>query len=379
MINTVKKKWIYILAASVAVVIVAVLITLQQLNKPDKIIEALDEAVEKENPELLSELLVPDDKDVEVSSASVKSLIDYLKKNNNSYQVIKDGLYDQIEKDDFSATSQQISLIQDGKKWGFYPDYKLYVNSGFIKVSGQNDGDEVELKIEGLKDPIKKDDDGVYGPILPGNHNILLTINNELGTITDERQTDVWGSDQVSLIVDTNKMVKEDENIQRDIMEALDTFNNDMSKFTTSEFDLSTFTNVSGTLDSDQILLTNEFDLVKDYIDEIHSQYEGAIVNLDEFDISYFNGEWSAEISALVSYNEKIKFTDTDKFEDVSFESVRNYALYYDEDENKWLIYDFVDMQATGSEDKDWDNTQDMMIDDPPVLKWDRDGKGTSI
>jgi len=378
-INTVKKKWIYILAASVAVVIVAVLITLQQLNKPDKIIEALDEAVEKENPELLSELLVPDDKDVEVSSASVKSLIDYLKKNNNSYQVIKDGLYDQIEKDDFSATSQQISLIQDGKKWGFYPDYKLYVNSGFIKVSGQNDGDEVELKIEGLKDPIKKDDDGVYGPILPGNHNILLTINNELGTITDERQTDVWGSDQVSLIVDTNKMVKEDENIQRDIMEALDTFNNDMSKFTTSEFDLSTFTNVSGTLDSDQILLTNEFDLVKDYIDEIHSQYEGAIVNLDEFDISYFNGEWSAEISALVSYNEKIKFTDTDKFEDVSFESVRNYALYYDEDENKWLIYDFVDMQATGSEDKDWDNTQDMMIDDPPVLKWDRDGKGTSI
>lgn len=206
-----------------------------------------------------------------------------------------------------------------------------------------------------------------------------ITIQNDLGILTDEHETDVWGSDQVSVILDTNKLVEEDEEIQKEIMQAVDIFNNDMSAFSTSEFDLEAFTNLSGTLDDDQLMLTSEFELVREYIDEIHSQYEGAIVNLDALAINYFDKDWTAEVDAYVSYDEKIKFSDIDEFEDVSFEAIRSYYLYYDPEDAAWLIQDFLDREAERSEADEWEHSQEMLLDDPPVLKWDKDGSGTSI
>lgn len=335
--------------------------------------------MQEEDPELLSEIIVPDDQDAEVSTVTIQALINYLKKNNNSFQVIKDAMYDQIEKDDYSVTSQQVSLIQEGKKWGLFPDYKLYVRTSTLKVSGQNDGDDVELSIKGLDQPLQKDEDGVYGPLLPGIYELLVSVKNDLTTITEEKQVDAWRNNQVSVIVDTNKLMEQDENIQKEIMQALDIFNNDLSKFTTSEFDLAAFSNVSGTYDEDQVLFTSEFEVMREFIDEIQSQYKGAIVNLDTLDIGYFNGEWTAEITAFVSYDEKVKVSGIDEFEDFSFDAIRDYSLVYDSEEATWLIYDVMDSEADGSEPDEWENTEDMMLDDPPVLKWNKEGSGTSI
>lgn len=374
-----KSKWLYIGAAAAIGIILIVVITMQQMNKPEKVLETLEEAVQEDNPELLVDLIVPDEQSAEVSAASVQPLITYLGENNNSLQVIKDSLYDQIDKSDYSTTSQQISLIQDESQWGIFPNYKLYVKTGAIKLSGINEGDQVELTIEALKNPIEQDEEAVYGPILPGEYEVLVTIQNELGILTDELPTDVWGNDQISIILDTNKLVEEDEGVQKEIMQALDIFNHDVSAFSTSEFDLTAFTNVSGYLDEEQLFLTNEFELVKDYLDEIHSQYEGAIVNLDTLAISYFDNDWTAEIDAYVSYNEQIKFSDMDEFEDVSFEAVRSYALSYDEESAAWLIQDFFDREAERSEVDQWEHTQEMMMEDPPVLKWNKEGSGTSI
>jgi hypothetical protein len=377
--DAVKSKWLYIGAAAAIGIILIVVITMQQMNKPEKVLETLEEAVQEDNPELLVDLIVPDEQSAEVSAASVQPLITYLGENNNSLQVIKDSLYDQIDKSDYSTTSQQISLIQDESQWGIFPNYKLYVKTGAIKLSGINEGDQVELTIEALKNPIEQDEEAVYGPILPGEYEVLVTIQNELGILTDELPTDVWGNDQISIILDTNKLVEEDEGVQKEIMQALDIFNHDVSAFSTSEFDLTAFTNVSGYLDEEQLFLTNEFELVKDYLDEIHSQYEGAIVNLDTLAISYFDNDWTAEIDAYVSYNEQIKFSDMDEFEDVSFEAVRSYALSYDEESAAWLIQDFFDREAERSEVDQWEHTQEMMMEDPPVLKWNKEGSGTSI
>jgi len=377
--DAVKSKWLYIGAAAAIGIILIVVITIQQMNKPEKVLETLEEAVQEDNPELLVDLIVPSEASAEVSAASVQPLITYLGENNNSLQVIKDSLYDQIDKSDYSTTNQQISLIQDESQWGIFPNYKLYVKTGAIKLSGINEGDQVELTIEALENPIEQHEEAVYGPILPGEHEVLVTIQNELGILTDELPTDVWGNDQISIILDTNKLVEEDEGVQKEIMQALDIFNHDMSAFSTSEFDLTAFTNVSGYLDEEQLFLTSEFELVKDYLDEIHSQYKGAIVNLDTLAISYFDNDWTAEIDAYVSYNEQIKFSDMDEFEDVSFEAVRSYALSYDEESAAWLIQDFFDREAERSEVDQWEHTQEMMMEDPPVLKWNKEGSGTSI
>ena len=71
-------------------------------------------------------------------------------------------------------------------------------------------------------------------------------------------------------------------------------------------------------------------------------------MNLDELDINYFNNQWTAEISALVSYNEKVKFEEEDKFGDTSFEAVRTYSLFYDADKEQSLTTDFKDTIVNG-------------------------------
>lgn len=71
-------------------------------------------------------------------------------------------------------------------------------------------------------------------------------------------------------------------------------------------------------------------------------------------DIHYFNGEWTADITAYISYDIKVKLTDIDQFEDASFDAIRNYTLYYDNEQSAWLIYDVVDREAIGSEADEW-------------------------
>jgi len=45
-----------------------------------------------------------------------------------------------------------------------------------------------------------------------------------------------------------------------------------------------------------------------------------------------------------------VKFEGEDKFGDTSFEAGRTYSLFYDADKEQWLISDFKDTKANGSE-----------------------------
>ncbi len=62
------------------------------------------------------------------------------------------------------------------------------------------------------------------------------------------------------------------------------------------------FHNSTETMKKDSSVIEDEFELVKEYIDHLSSQYLGAVVNLDEFEAYYFKDQWSAEVKASVSY-----------------------------------------------------------------------------
>jgi len=373
------KRMAFIVTAIVVVLLVGTHVFLLQMTSPDKIVNVFVKAVEKNQPELLNEIVIADSKEAEVSKESLTALTGYLQKNHNSYQVAKESLTTQIERKDFGTTNSQISLTTDGKKWGIYPVYKLKVKTGNVKVSGQNEDDEIQIQFKTLDHPVNRQEEGTFGPVVPGIHDVVVTIKNALGTVLEERQIEVWGTNDISVIVDPNKLIMEDEKTQKEILVALDTFNHDYSKFTTSEFTLSSFSNISEEIDAEQLFVENEFALIKEYIDEIQSQYLGAIVNLDELEINYFNGNWSAEIAALVSYKEKIKFRDYEKFDDASFKAIRNYTLTYDAAKKTWLITGFTDTTAQGSEADNWKNKQDISIQDPPLLKWNRTSEETNL
>lgn len=356
------KKIILLIALSVVSVIilgVGIVFFVSQLNNPEKIVAQFETAIEEEKPDMLKDLIVADKSEAVVDDQSTAALVAYLKENSHSYQAIKESLHKQLEKKDYTKTNQPISLIT-GEKKGLTKDYQLLVKTASIQVSGQHEDDTVNFNIDKSKLDFEENADGVYGPFLPGTYSIVLTVKNDLGDFTETKKVDVWGNDVITYIVDTKSLVKQDEKIKNDIVAAVDTFNYDMSVFETTEFNLESFTNLYATAEEmaySQDIVNSAYMEAADYIEEFHSKYDGAVLNLDDFAVNYFDGKWSAEVTAYVTYTRKLKLIDYPEFEDISSDLLRDLYLIYNKDEKKWMIEDFIETDRNTDEYKDWKET----------------------
>ncbi|MEK4027165.1 MULTISPECIES: hypothetical protein [Bacillaceae] len=375
-----KKSLIIIPAVILLLVIGGLFFALKQATAPEKAVETLKKAVANDDPALLQDMIVPDNKQASVNKTSVQALITYLKENSSSYDVIKEGLDEQIQEDDYTTTTQQVTLTEDGKKWGMFPQYKLKVKTAAIKVTGQNEDDRISLAAGKSNQAIKKQKDNNYGPVIPGTYNLKVKLMNELGTFEKKEKKDVWGSPEVSVVIDSNALASSDKGIQKDVIKAMDVFNNDIAVYQTSGFNKSKLTNVTDTILEGSFTLQESFKAVQGYIDEIHAQYNGAVVNMDDFSVHYFDGRWSADVTALIAYHNKVKYRDIQQFEDTSFKAVNTYSLSYDRAQKKWLIDDVKNREPVGKEEEYWKNKQEVKVSNPPLLKWKREGvTGTDI
>lgn len=367
-----KKIWLFAIPAVVVLTIITVVL-IQQNNRPKQVVEAFEQAVDQKKPEQLKDILLVDNKKAEIDESSLKAFVTYLNANYNSYQVIQDSLEEQLEKQEYKMTNQQISLVEDGKRFGIFTDYKLKVKTGYIKVTGLSEEDQVNLSVDKTKDFLMKSEEELYGPLLPGTYDVRLTVKNTLGTFLEKRKVEVWGgSKQVSLLVDDSDLAKKDKGVQQNVLAALDVFNKDLIVFQTNNYETKHFTNVTDEVRKVTAFAKYDFEFYKEYVDEIQMQYLGAVVNLDDLDINHFNDEWVAEATALVSYKNKMKVRDMKGFEDISYKNVRTYKMKYDEKSKKWLIADLEEVKADGSESDDWENKTELKNEDPPVMKWTR-------
>lgn len=369
-----KRRFIIIPAVILFLAIGGLFFALKQASAPEKAVETLKEAVANDDPALLQDIIITDNKQAAVNKTSVQALITYLKDNSSSYDVIKEGLEEQIKEDDYTTTTQQVTLTEAGKKWGMFPEYKLKVKTAVIKITGQNEDDRVSLTAGKSDQAIKKQKNNEYGPVIPGTYNLKVKLMNELGTFEKKEKKEVWGSPEVSVVIDSNALASSDKGIQKEVMKAMDVFNNDIVVYQTSGFNKTKLTNVTDTILEGSFVLQESFEAVKGYIDEIHAQYAGAVVNMDDFSVHYFDGRWSADVTALIAYNNKVKYRDIPEFEDTSFKAVNTYSLFYDKTQKKWLIDDVKNREPVGKEEEYWKNKQEIKVNNPPILKWKREG-----
>lgn len=370
------KKWL-IFGGGAAVLVIGFIVIFTVINnshKPEKTVSSFNQAVKDNDVDTLKEMIQVDEKDVEINKQSLTSFVNYLKANNESYQVIKDGFKKQIKDDDFTSSYELVSLVEDGKTMGVFPNYKLKVTTVNLKLKGTEDDDEVELVVEGFKKPLEtvEDEDDVYGPIFPGEYEVETSIQNNLGEFVDEKKVDIWGHSEVSFLIDSEKLAREDKVIQKDIIDAANKFNEDMSVYVASGFQADKFTNVSDDLEMGFTGLSTNFELAKDHVEKLESQFLESTVNMDKLDLNQFDGEWKAEVTMLVSYNEKMKLEDFD-LEDFSYTEIRNFTLKYDQKKEEWIIVDLSGEDADESEADNWDNKEEIKIDDPPIRKWSED------
>lgn len=380
------KRWLIFGGGGAAVLLVIILsvayFVMANQHKPEKTVAAFNEAVKEDDLSTLKEMIEPDEKGAKVNKKSLSAFTAYLKENNESYQVIKDGFKKQIENEDFTPSSAQVSLVSDGKTLGMFPNFKLNVETVNVKVKGAEDDNDISLAIEGFDKPLEEveEDGNIYGPLIPGEYNVEATVQNELGEFEKDEDTEVWGDTEVSFLIDNEELVQGDENIQKDIVNAANEFNENMSVYVTSGFDTNEFTNVSDELKESLDLYDTQgdFEMIKDYIEKIESQFLKAIVNVEDMDMSQFDGDWQTEISMIVSYDEKMKLEGTG-FEDLSHTLLRNFWLVYDADEEKWVVDDVMDEDAKESDADGWDEKEEIEVEDPPVRKWKKDGKDDSF
>lgn len=363
------------LVAILIVVFVTVFTIIANQYKPIKTVEAFNEAVENNDTETLKQLMKPDEKDAEMNKESLSAFNKYLQANNESYQVIKDGFDKQIEDDDFKSSNLQVSLMKDGKKMGIFPNYKMKVNTVHLKVKGNEESDKVNLATVDSDHSINQADEeeAIYGPIIPGEYNIEATITNDLGKFTNEEKIDAWGDADVSFVVDSEKMARQDKAIQKSLIDAGNQFNEDMSVYVTSNFEADKFTNISDELKDNLFFYDAGLEIPEDYVEKIESQFLKAIVNMDEIDLTYFDGDWNAEVTMLVFYDEKITFTENKEVEDLSYVELRDFSFIFDQDKKQWIIEDVMGENTDESEVDDWENKEEIKIKDPPLRKWTKD------
>lgn len=372
-----KKIWLF-LGGGVLVVFIAAIVLFFVVNnqfKPEKTVDSFNQAVKDEDLETLEKLIEPDDENLEIDKHSLKAFIAYLQTNNKSYQSIKDGFKKQIEDEDFSTTDEQITLFEDGKKMGIFPDYKLRVKGVNVKVKGDNDEEQLNLGLADADYPLElaEEEDDLYGPLLPGEYTVEATVQNNLGTFKNEEKLDLWDDSSVSFLIDNEELASESEDVQKDIINATNQFNEDMAVYVTSEFDVDEFTNVTDDFKSSLIGLDTSFELNKEYIKEMESQFEKTIVDLDSIDLSQFDDEWEADATMLVSYKERIQLEDEDDFEDISYTELREFSMTYDPEEEIWVIEDYYAEDADESDSDSWDNKEEMKMEDSKLHKWSDD------
>lgn len=366
------KKAAYLSGLAGLVIILLISFTfLQQNHKPEKVIKEFEDAVKQKDTKVLQEIIIPDDKKAVVGKGTLTALINYLNANNNSYQVIKDGLNEQIKDKNYSASSEQISLIEDGKDMGIFPVYKLKAKTVALKTSGQNAEDKISIHVKGLDESLEKmKEEEAYGPLLPGEYNLETAVKNQLGMFKQAEKIDVWGSPQVTALVDPEKLAQENDTVNKDIIQTTVIFNENLSKYSTSGLDAKSFTHSTEQFKEDLVGSEEYFQLIKTEIDEIQSQYLGSVINQSEMDISYFDGQWEADVEAIVEYNEKVKIKGTKEFEDVLPQAHRKYDLVYDKDQNKWLINSIEDTPSDGSEADYWEKSKELKVISPAVNTW---------
>lgn len=330
-------------------------------HKPEKTVEIFNEAIADKDMSSLKEIIKPDKNEAQVNKASLTAFINYLNKNSESHQVIKEEFKKQIADDDFSTPTAQASLILDGKTLGMFPDYKVQIKTVNIKAKGVEEDDKLSLGVEGFKEQIREveEEKNLYGPLIPGEYEINATLKNDLGNFTEKDKTDVWGDSEVSFLLDDEKLAENDKEIQKALIATTNEFNESMSMFLASGFDEKEFKNVTDDLKKSLGSASFEFELIKDYIEEIESKFTKSIVDMDEITLSHFDGKWSAEITMLVSYEEKLKLEDTPA-EDLSYSELRKYNLKYDTDKKQWIINDIQGEETEDSEADDWENKQEI-------------------
>ncbi|MGX2961707.1 zinc ribbon domain-containing protein [Peribacillus sp. JNUCC 23] len=163
--------------------------TVQTMNKPVKIVQTFEKAIEAKNSKELADLLNSAQVEMDVKEADAKMLLDYFNENPDLLAETEKSLRKEAQllenKNILTSKSEGLlTLIESKKKWGIITQYGLSFHPVYIKVSSNQD--KTALFINGKEEgELKVSDERTLGPFLPIDHEVKGSYTGQYTTVTD--------------------------------------------------------------------------------------------------------------------------------------------------------------------------------------------------
>ncbi|MGY4688544.1 zinc ribbon domain-containing protein [Salibacterium sp. K-3] len=259
--KSLKEKWkelskvyqLSIISAAGVLIIVVVFIQLgHMLSSPERTVSAFEEALEEQNAERLTEMVIAEDEQMEVKTEDIESILAYLEERPSASKEIISSLESEasdFQKEDQAAAAVMeadgslFSLMKEEGTW--FDNYKVQMPSYYIEISTNMEG--AELLVDGESAGIiKGETENIeYGPVPPGNFEVsavyegkyanlekvekLSTMNREERTLSQDvvleggetiiTSEDIWKeTESVSPVLKVNgDPVETDESLEKEI------------------------------------------------------------------------------------------------------------------------------------------------------------------
>lgn len=148
------------------------------LTKPDVVVDKFKSAVTSNNKSELESMLFCDDSELSINDENTSLLLKYFKSNPSNLNSIISNLNKQAavasEIKNFQKDSSQTFNIElVGKKYLFFPEYKINIQPSFIEIKAS--AKDIKFTLDN-KEIGKSDSDNFkkkYGPFMPIEHTLL--------------------------------------------------------------------------------------------------------------------------------------------------------------------------------------------------------------
>lgn len=195
----------------VTVLLIGIFIVGNSLSKPSKVVSKFQKAVASGNKADLSDVLYCDDNRMKISEKTISPLLNYFKENPSYLNTVVSNLNNEAARAEQSSALAEISgknnqgiltLRYTGKKFLFFPSYKIVIQPAFIDVKAEIKG--VTFSLNGTE--MGKSDVDKYnkefGPYIPGKYNLSANYKGKYVTLSEPQDVDLISASNCKANVD---------------------------------------------------------------------------------------------------------------------------------------------------------------------------------
>ncbi|WP_379968808.1 zinc ribbon domain-containing protein [Ectobacillus sp. sgz5001026] len=162
----------------------------QQFSR-EKQVQSFIQAVNKEDAKTLVTMMKSNDPTMKIKEEDIKAYFAYLKDNPSYKRDLLLYLNNQKSENigiQSKTTFTDVQIAQDGKKWIFFPEYKLQVMPYYIEVSTNTEGATILVNDKETDKSKNANYKKEIGPYFPGSYRLKATSTSDLASLETEEE-----------------------------------------------------------------------------------------------------------------------------------------------------------------------------------------------